>query len=314
MNLEQLVEQKIEQLGESKAAKYFGVTNAVLANWKKGRTKIPASAAQKIVDEGNIELPEEKPVIKTEEDSLQPSGLMWEGKKLIIGFPCYKNTNPDTMYSIVSLLAKHHGKVGLDMEIGTLIIQARNTIATRFMKSKAEWLLFLDDDMLFPCANPAVFNGRWNARMPEIFANTDVVTKLISHGQPLVGGLYFGRDPKGVAQYGEAFEYAHENDYAHNAPYNELRPVKWMGTGCMLIHRSVFEAMQKKYPECNYTAPGRTCGFFTPLTPDQGEDVSFCLRAKECGFQPKVDMSLICGHIGNMAFWHHNTNNTTSNR
>lgn len=301
MNLVELVEQRINEIGKKKAAKYFGVTESVITNWLAGKTKIPAEKAQILLNDVN-----EDPSVLTR-DPLEPTGLLWEGKKLIIGFPCYKATNPDTMYSIVSMLAKHHGKVGLDMEIGTLITQARNTIATRFMKSKAEWLLFLDDDMLFPCGNAAVLNGRWNGRLPEMFANTDVITKLISHGKPLVGGLYFGRDPQGVAQYGEAFEHEHENDYAHNAPYNELRPVKWFGGGCMLIHRSVFEAIQEKFPETNYTASGRTYGFFTSITPDQGEDVAFCLRAKEAGFQPHVDMSLICGHIGNMAFWHHNT-------
>lgn len=300
MNLEELVKNKIEQLGEE-AKDYFGVSKAVLNNWINGKTKIPATAAEKVLEENPVESKSVEP------DSDEPKGLMWEGKKLIIGFPCYKTTNPDTMYSIVSMMTKHHGKVGLDMEIGTLVTQARNTLATRFMKSKAEWLLFLDDDMLFPCGNPSVLNGRWNGRLPEIFAGNDVITKLIAHGEPLVGGLYFGRDPQGVAQYGEAFEFPHENEYAHNAPYNELRPVKWFGAGCMLIHRSVFEAIQKKFPETDYSAAGRTYGFFTSLTPDQGEDVAFCLRAKEAGFQPKVDMSLICGHIGSQAFWHHNT-------
>lgn len=38
-----------------------------------------------------------------------------------------------------------------------------------------------------------------------------------------------------------------------------------------------------------------------------GEDVQFCLRAKEAGHQPYVDLGLVCGHIGQAVYGPWNT-------
>lgn len=60
MNLNKLVQDKIKQLGPTKAAAYFGVSVPTIYAWKNGK-KIPVSAVQKVMDEippGETPLPE----------------------------------------------------------------------------------------------------------------------------------------------------------------------------------------------------------------------------------------------------------------
>jgi hypothetical protein len=82
----------------------------------------------------------------------------------------------------------------------------------------------------------------------------------LSHGKHIVGGLYFGRHPAGRAMYYEALrdtpEGAAENARAHKAPFNELKPVRWVATGGILIHRQVFLDIQENFPHLAPTFPG----------------------------------------------------------
>lgn len=39
----------------------------------------------------------------------------------------------------------------------------------------------------------------------------------------------------------------------------------------------------------------------------QGEDQLFCHRAKQAGHQPHIDLGIVCGHVGNSVWMHHNT-------
>ena len=125
------------------------------------------------------------------------------------------------------------------------------------------------------------------------------------------------------------------------------KPTKWVATGCLLVHRSVFEDIDKKFPHLNKN-------FFSPSEHDLisrvesmdavikdnsipheqrlakvsalletgrllsntnsrvgvGEDVIFCTRAASAGHQAYVDMGLVVGHIGSEVFGPFNTHPT----
>lgn len=236
-----------------------------------------------------------------------PTSLDWDGKKLIIAMPITRTVNPWTMFSVFCLQDIHAGKIGLDIVTETNIIQGRNLLATRFLQTKADFMFFLDDDILPPCGRPEVYRDVWDSKVTSGIGSTDVLQRLMSHGLPLIGGLYFGRNHKGKAQYAEAFDSPNENNFAHLGNHDQIKPTRWVATGAMLIHRSVFEAINEKSPEVLPQHKGGTGGWFTPFGADQGEDVAFCARAKKAGIQPYVDLGCECGHLGSYPYWHHNT-------
>lgn len=57
MDLTQITLNRINELGIEPAAEYFGVKPATIRNWVNSK-KVPASAAQKVMDEGVTTVPE----------------------------------------------------------------------------------------------------------------------------------------------------------------------------------------------------------------------------------------------------------------
>jgi hypothetical protein len=115
-------------------------------------------------------------------------------------------------------------------------------------------------------------------------------------------------------------------------------PTKWVATGCLLIHRTVFSDISKKYPhleggwfspsehdlvagvngalaalQSNSDPQDRVLKALSLLADCQaradavsklgtGEDVIFSLRAAAAGHTPHVDTGLVLGHVGNYVF------------
>ncbi|MCX7417927.1 MAG: hypothetical protein NT013_00105 [Planctomycetia bacterium] len=109
-------------------------------------------------------------------------------------------------------------------------------------------------------------------------------------------------------------------------PNGGLLAVRYAGCGFLLTHRSVYEAIQKRFdlPLCNHRPHRRPAfyPFFQPLVvPDEGghfylgEDYSFCERARQCGFEIMADSSQRLYHIGNYGYsWEDAGNGTTRYR
>lgn len=167
---------------------------------------------------------------------------------------------------------------------------ARNQIAAGMLKSSAEWLFFMDDDMLYPSL----------ALIRLLHDRVDVVggtyfQRFAPH--PIVAYEYGGKDEKGLYQYRPIQEewerYAREHKDA--IPIGEDKPfvgailgkdglmeVGGIGTGCLLIKRKVLERVGE--PWFGYQEGG-------------SEDLYFCRRAREVGFKVHVDLGVVCGHI-----------------
>jgi hypothetical protein len=166
--------------------------------------------------------------------------------RVMLVFPWHKFTNPQTAFCVSQLSDKRRTSSLLNFG-DAFVAHTRNTCADLFLARDLEWMLTIDDDMLIPFGNAKWFNAHSRFNLPEPFCSFNAIDRLLSHGKTLVGGLYFGRWPKAGPMYGEGLHTA-EQEFASKAPVDVCKPTRWVGTGCMLIHRSFFLDIEKRYP------------------------------------------------------------------
>ena len=186
-------------------------------------------------------------------------------------------------------LAHHRRLAGLLIEeCGTSrVIEGRNSAARKFMRSGADWLLFIDSDMGF---------------------DPDAIDRLIDSAdpeqRPLVGGLCFGqrKGPEGpgntrqLSPVPTVYQWVDAPEQAGFAPmydYPRDQMVACDGTGAafLLIHRSVLAKIAETFP-----TPREWFDDTIYKGEVFGEDLTFCLRAKEAGFPLYVNTSVKVSH------------------
>lgn len=285
-----------------------------------------------------IPLPTVVPPHSTGEEPL-PTVTTPDGRKVVLLMPQYKSTCPMTLYSVAAVWDR--ATTGLAINYGdAFIIHSRNRLADRFVEeNRFEWALFVDDDMVLPCGNAPWFRQitGWDG-CPDSIAGANTIPRLLSAGKTVVGGLYFGRNHlgKGKPMYAEGFHNPAEAKEARNLKANRtVRPTAWVGTGCLLVHRSVFTDIRNRFSHLRPSDPKEPFRYFSPA-PDgalsrihaaskaleegdvekakellhqatgpesmvnawAGEDVVFSSRCRAVGHQPHVDFGLVCGHVG----------------
>jgi len=235
------------------AADFFNEPMEEIEGWETG-APIPISAAEKVFDVGSLVL----------DSKLQ------EGRRVAILLPWYKSTNPVTAFSVMSLLDRT--KMSVMLNFGdAFIAHTRNTLAECFLKSPAEWAVTIDDDMVLPCGKAEWFNSFTRFNLPEKFSGRNAVTRLLSHGKTLVGALYFGRWAHGKPVYAEGMSDKAEEAWARREPQDICKPTKWVGTGCMLIHRSVLLDIEREFPNLARNPQGSKGQWFTSSEHDLRE-------------------------------------------
>lgn len=212
--------------------------------------------------------------------------------KVFIGICGERVDLPDFEASKDAILARCASHVGrVHVARGHRVDRNRDAIVLEFMSDpqKPDWLLFLDSDMTFP---------------------SDIVFRLLNWRLPVVGGLYFHRKwhhplvfkdaGKRLDQWGRMI-HTHEfiRDEVHDflvaagVPRRDQavaieRPDRLLqcgaiGTGAMMIHRSVLEAMDGPWFEYAEFA--------------ESEDLSFCRKVRAMDLPVYVDLGTICGHL-----------------
>jgi hypothetical protein len=299
--LVKLVIDKIQELGDKRAAEYFEVSAGTIKAWKSLTTFPSIVAAQKCWDEN--------PICQAPE--------IWGSAgnvPLAMLLPIYGDMSA---MNHVTLFANYR-KYGIDKitiipRFRTLIDEARNDLVKTALATKAEWMVMCDDDSILPTGNFAFLrkNG-WS--VPERLGNRVALERLMSHSKEyrIVGALY--RDRKGgtKAQCERGFRSPQENARlldimtGKNATDDGLEENAWVGTGFLRVHRSVFEEMAaaaKPGGPLEEMAPpaehgDRPMGFFGRNSRWRGEDVGFGMRAKSIGIKSYVDVGLYVGHKG----------------
>lgn len=185
--------------------------------------------------------------------STPPASVVSFGKRVLIGMPWQKVTNPLTAFCVSRLVDTR--RCALTLNHGdAFVAHTRNTIVDVLLRSDLEWLLTIDDDMVLPTGNAKVFRTYTGWNVPEPFASFHALDRLMSHGKTLVGALYFGRQsPTSPPVYSEGMSSKDEATYARKGWRDQVKPTRWVGTGCMLVNRRVFEDINTRFP---LLAPG----------------------------------------------------------
>jgi hypothetical protein len=148
---------------------------------------------------------------------------------LSIGIPCYGEQSPK-WWTRLALLVNSLNYYGITLQsihtAGSMMTDGnRNAIVADFLKAKADWLLWLDTDNVYP-------NG--------------AVRRLLDTQKTLVTGLYF---LKYEPFHPIAYQRAPDNRYYPIEDWRrgEILPIDMAGMGACLTHRSVYEDIAQKY-------------------------------------------------------------------
>ena len=206
--------------------------------------------------------------------------------RVIVGVPSGQTWLAQFGIDLGSLMVKFYmqrvkGYKSQEMRIAnvrsSILPKNRLDIVKIAKKAKADYLLFIDSDHTFPADLPhrLIAHGK-----PVVAVNC--VTKTIP-AQPTARTLVEG-SPHGKILYSDE-------------PSHGLEKVWRIGTGVMLLHKSVFEKMPHSIWGMVYKEDGDTY---------QGEDWSLCAWFEEAGIDIFVDhdLSREVGHIGNYEYTH----------
>jgi hypothetical protein len=200
----------------------------------------------------------------------------------------------------------------------SLIPCARNILAAQFLASAAEYLLCIDADLVFPCADPVLLAqslevdlGLLPQDIQERLA-LNSLDQLLRREKLVIGADYLRKSQlqrdQNRASSSSSFA-APLTDWSNFAFYrlSEPLPCSHLATGFMLIHRSVFETLQGAYPELAYQDDywGTIGAYYHPLLAGGrylSEDYAFCERVRAQGIEIWLDPTLPLGHLGNYAY------------
>lgn len=190
--------------------------------------------------------------------------------KVFIAVPSL-DTLPALFCQSLALLQRA-GDTMIGFEVGSLVYNARNNLARQAIKAEADWVLWLDSDMVF---NPDLLQ-----RMLNVCTENDIdfLTALCFRRKPPYTPCLFDRLDK----------------VEKGASYTALLSVpegRFQVGGCgfagVLMSTDVLISVSAKFN-------GR---MFDPMD-GFGEDVAFCWRARQCGYDIWCDSDIEMGHVG----------------
>ena len=212
---------------------------------------------------------------------------------LYIAMPCYDSVKIQTMVSMCKLVADLT-RADIKVDINTLkspyVSYARNILTAQFMKSDKDYLLFIDADVEFEPECP----------LRMVVAQKDIVCTPYRVKT---------NDPK-VVRYTTTVP---DNDNVKVLPGGLVELTRGP-SGMMLIHRRVFETLQKNRPDLEIQAHQhvdlfpegfKIFSFWDCVFKDgkwTGDDIAFCDLARENGFKLYANIESTMVHHGGYGY------------
>ena len=188
--------------------------------------------------------------------------------KTMICIPCMDTMPVEFVKSLINLVPR--GEVVPEFLSCSLIYKARNDLAERAIEEKTDYTLWIDSDMVFP---------------------SDLLIDLLKdmEGRDIVTGVCHMRRPPYRPCIWKKLKQGLIPEDNVSAPYDNypkegIFPVDACGFGCVMVRTSVLKTVIDKYHQACAPLPG------------YGEDLSFCIRARACGFDIHCDPAIQVGH------------------
>ena len=190
--------------------------------------------------------------------------------KLLIAIPSYEGLQPEFVRSLTELESQlREDNVWFEIKIisGTLVHTARDRLAQHAVKHHFDEVLWIDDDMVFDC---------------------HLYEDLKMCGKDMVCGLFVSRHfPYVSCLFRSLMPVERISVYP-----DEAFKVAGCGFGCVLMKTQILaDVMNNNGGKC--------------FVPDQklGEDVAFCQRATNQGYEIWCEPTARVGHVGRIVIW-----------
>lgn len=192
--------------------------------------------------------------------------------KLLIAVPTYDYMHYRFVECFTKLIRKlDEDEVNYEVAFqgGTLVYVGRDKLAKKAIEGGFTHMLWLDSDMIF---------------------TEDLLDDLMFSGKDFVTGIAHGRRPPHASCiFKDVWPFVNRWE-GHEYPSGAFK-IGGCGFACVLIKTTVIEAVYKK----NGTA-------FFPMR-ELGEDLAFCKRAQELGFEIWAEPTVWLGHIGHITVY-----------
>lgn len=189
--------------------------------------------------------------------------------KFLIAIPSMDQV-PARFAASLSMLQKFDN-TAVAFQISSLVYTARNELGKAAIKNEADFVLWLDSDMVF---------------------EPDILMRLYQDYKDgkgdIISGLYFRRVPPYKPVLFDYFDVTAEGAFWTEPPEipEGIFEVQACGFGCVLMPTDALFDVFGKFGDA-----------FSPIS-GVGEDLSFCWRARQCGYKIVVDPGISLGHVG----------------
>jgi hypothetical protein len=207
---------------------------------------------------------------------------MSNSRKIAIGYPHPGSVRECFMSSLMNFREfdlAHECIMGARIpERGLYIAGVRNKIVSSFLTTPFDWLMMIDTDHQFAPEDPYYL----------LNAAQEIGAKVIS-------ALYFGiLDGQVAPMWWSKSSKGDPCTVPNIVP--GVQEILGFGAGMCLIHRSVFEEMEKQYQDDPWKWFNHDITTFNGHSERFGEDLGFCNRVTKLGIKMYGDSRVVIGH------------------
>jgi cellulose synthase/poly-beta-1,6-N-acetylglucosamine synthase-like glycosyltransferase len=200
--------------------------------------------------------------------------------RVAICIPARGQMEVTTAFDLTMMAAYMAGKKNINLNVytsqGTLIFDQRNSLVRTAVEEKCDYILFIDADMRFPKTTLE----RLLAHKKDIIG-VNATTRMMPP-KPTARNIQINED--GSVDWLEVFSNKEKG----------ISKVDAIGCGVMLIKTSCLNNIPQPYFYFEQLLKGKLLG----------EDIYFCIKAKDAGIDTWVDhdLSMEIGHVGSYTY------------